>query len=233
MEKTELKLQHISRQIDLVPPTILSTPVNIIGAGAIGSWTALALAKMGFTNLTIWDHDEVDIENMSSQFYMHSSIGEKKAACLAELISVFTGNEVKPMAIPEKWTGMKMRGIVVMAVDSMEVRKQIFEAHKGHIPCDWLIDARMGAETALLYTMNPNSTDDQRAYTNTLYTDAEAVQERCTAKSTTYNALVLSGLVAKAVRDVLVRGKYMRNLILSLKESDMAVFCVDLRPQAK
>lgn len=233
MEKTELKHQHISRQLDLVPPNILSTPVTIIGAGAIGSWTALALAKMGFTNLNVFDHDEVDIVNMSSQFYMHTSVGSKKAEALAELIQVFTDNTVKINAIPEKWNGMKMRGIVVMAVDSMEVRKQIFEAHKGHTPCDWLIDARMGAEVALLYTMNPNSTDDQRAYENTLYTDAEAVQERCTAKSTTYCALVLSGLVAKAVRDVLVRGKYMRNMTFSLKESDFLSFNVDLRPQAK
>lgn len=233
MEKTELKHQHISRQLDLVPTTILSTPVNIIGAGAIGSWTALALAKMGFTNMTIWDHDEVDIVNMSSQFYRHQDIGRGKAASLAVLVQDFTGGECVPLAVPEKWTGMKMRGIVVMAVDSMEVRKQIYEAHKGHLPCDWLIDARMGAEVALLYTMNPNSTDDQRAYENTLYTDAEAVQERCTAKSTTYCALVLSGLVAKAVRDVLVRGKYMRNMTFSLKESDLVSFNVDLRPQAK
>ena len=44
-------------------------------------------------------------------------------------------------AIPEKWTGMKMKGIVIMAVDSMECRKAIYEVHKGK-PDDALADRR-------------------------------------------------------------------------------------------
>lgn len=230
--KSELTNQHISRQLDIVPPDILHNQINIIGAGAIGSWTALCLGKMGFKNIAIFDHDNVDIVNMSSQFYRHEDIHKHKASTLAESINQFTGGDVSPIAIDDKWSGMKLRGLVVMAVDSMEVRKSIYEAHKGNIQTNWLIDARMGAETALLYTVNPNSAHDQGFYEKTLYSDEEAVQERCTAKSTTYCSLVLSGLVAKTVRDVLVRHKYMRNMTFSLKESDFLAFCTDLRPQS-
>lgn len=225
-EALPLTNQHIARQLDLVPPAILSEPVTVIGAGAIGSWVALLLAKSGFKNIAFFDHDEVDIVNMSSQFFGIDDIGKPKAEALADRVEEMTGTIT--MGIPEKWEGMKMKGIVVMAVDSMAVRKQIFEAHKGNVPTTWLIDARMGAEVALLYTINPNSAKECEEYAQTLYTDAEAVQERCTAKSTTYCAAVLSGLVVKTVRDVLVKGKYLWNLSLSLKDSDMIAFTRDL-----
>ncbi len=228
-KKLELTNQHIARQLELVPPEILTQQVTIIGAGAIGSWVALGLAKSGFTKLAVFDHDEVDIVNMSSQFFGIADVGRPKVEALADRIEEMTGEMITP--IPEKWDGMKLKGIVIMAADSMEVRKKIFETHKGNAATSWLIDARMGAETALLYTVNPNNPKDCEDYEKTLYTDAEAVQERCTAKSTTYCAIVLSGLVVKAVRDVLVMGKYMRNMAFSLKESDLIVFCNDLRPK--
>jgi Dinucleotide-utilizing enzymes involved in molybdopterin and thiamine biosynthesis family 2 len=227
----DLKHQHISRQLDLVPIDILDTPITIVGAGAIGSWTALGLAKSGFKKLAVFDHDDVDIVNMSSQFYGVSDIGKPKAHALADRIHEMTGESIT--AIPEKWQGMKMRGIVVMAVDSMAVRKAIYEAHKGSLNTPWLIDARMGAEVALLYTINPASSKDCEDYEKTLYSDAEAVQEKCTAKSTTYCAIVQSGLVVKTVRDVLVRGKYLRNMNFSLKESDWISFTNDLRSAVK
>lgn len=232
-ETVTLNLTHqaISRQLDLVPPDILDCPINVIGAGAIGSWVALGLAKSGFKRIAVFDHDEVDIVNMSSQFYGVGDIGKPKAIALKDRISEMTGEDI--MAVPEKWKGMKLKGIVVMAVDSMEVRKEIFEVHKGNIQTAWLIDARMGAESALIYTVNPNSTEDQEFYEKTLYTDGEAVQERCTAKSTTYTALVISGLIVKTVRDVLVKHKYIRNLAFSLKESDWLAFCRDLRTQTQ
>lgn len=222
----------ISRQLDLVPPEILDEPINIIGAGAIGSWTALALAKMGFSDITVFDHDEVDIVNMSSQFYRRWDIGTPKAAALKSLIASFTvardEGELDPQiditTINERWQGAKLRGTTIMAVDSMAVRKAIFEANKGHIISNWLIDARMGAETALLYAINPNDDVDQEFYRKTLYSDAEAIQAPCTAKSTTYCALVLSGLVAKTVSDVLQRKKYLRNMTFSLKENDFLAF---------
>lgn len=225
----EMKHQHISRQLDLVPLNILTEPVNVIGAGAIGSWVAMALAKSGFTSIAVFDHDEVDIVNMSSQFYGLKDIGKYKVHALAGRIHEMA--DIGITAIPEKWDGLKMRGVVVMAVDSMEVRKKLYEAHKGNLATKWLIDARMGAEVALLFALNPNNPEQCAAYEKSLYSDAEAVQEKCTAKSTTFCALVLSGLVVKTVRDVLTSGKYLKNMSLSLKENDMIAFSTDLRPK--
>lgn len=218
-----LEHQNISRQIDLVPVGILHTPITIIGAGAIGSWTALSLAKMGFENICVYDHDDVDVVNMSSQFYGYSDIGHKKVHMLAQRIQHMTKTNIS--AVAERWNGSKSNGIVIMAVDSMEVRKQIFEANKLNLGCNFIIDSRMGSELALLYTIDPSNDKDISFYEKTLYTDKESVQERCTAKSTTYTAVILSGLVTKTVRDVLIKHKYLRNLAFSLKESDFLAFC--------
>lgn len=218
----ELTNEHISRQIDLVPPSILETPVTVIGAGAIGSWVVLCLAKMGFLNIAVFDHDEVDIVNMSSQFFGLKDIGTPKVLALRDRVKEMTGTTIT--AIGERYVDMKLKGVVVMAVDSMEVREKIFKANQLNLGCKWIVDARMGSETALIFTFNPNSETDIEFYQNSLYSDKDAIQERCTAKSTTYCAVVQSGLVVKTIRDVLTHKKYMRNMTFSLKESDFLAF---------
>ncbi len=237
MQSTEqpqgLNLRHegISRQLDLVPPAILNTPITIVGAGAIGSWVALGLAKSGFEYITVFDHDTVDAVNMSSQFYGRKDIGQMKVDALANRIYEMAGTHVLPMS--EKFSTARVKGILIMAVDSMAARKEIFTAQIGNLACDWVIDARMGAEMALLYTVNPNDPESVTQYTGSLYSDADASPERCTAKSTGYCALVLSGMIIKTVKDVLTKGKYIRNLAFSLKESDYLSFTVDLRPKTE
>lgn len=222
----KFKNPHLSRQLDLVPEDILDKQINIIGAGAIGSWTALALMKMGFHNLVVFDHDEVDIVNMSSQFFSHEQANGAmtKVAALKQNLESMSDPAFRLQTIDERWNGSKLSGVTIMAVDSMETRKKIHEANKLNTGAKWIIDARMGAETALIYTVNPCDEKDNEFYVNSLYTDEEAIQERCTAKSTTYCALVLSGLVAKTVRDVLMNKKYMRNMTFSLKENDFLAF---------
>ena len=41
------------RQSDLISESILDTPINIVGAGGIGSLTTLALAKVGFKHIRV------------------------------------------------------------------------------------------------------------------------------------------------------------------------------------
>lgn len=208
--KTQFDAQHLTRQLDLIPLDVLGEPITIIGAGAIGSWTALALAKMGFGNLTVWDDDTVSIENMNCQFYPMDAIGDAKAAALADMVDRFTG--VKIQVRNERYAKGTFPGIVVAAVDSMECRKLIWENHaKSGYLTRAIIDPRMGAENALLYVMNPNDDADRRAYPKSLYSDADAMPERCTAKATIYTANMLAGLVCKAVKDLMTKPDYLRH----------------------
>lgn len=211
--------QHLTRQLDIIPISTLGETIHIIGAGAIGSLTALSLAKMGFTNLFVYDDDHVDVENMNCQFYRFSDIGKPKVVALAELIKDFTGTIIEP--INRRYNGEgPLKGIVISAVDSMKVRKTVWDAHCGVAPTTKaIIDPRMAAEEALLYTMNPMSVTDKTSYEATLYTDENAVRERCTAKSTMYTAQLLSGLVAKSVKDIVTKSSYPRIVMWSIKDN--------------
>lgn len=210
--------QHLTRQMDLIPIEVLREPITIIGAGAVGSWTALALAKMGFGDITVFDHDVVDVENLNSQFYPHSAVGQLKVSALSDLVKSFTGIKITTHAM--RYTVGTHPGIVIAAVDSMEARKLIWENHKGlGAGTRAIIDPRMGAEQALLYVMNPLSETDAESYEKSLYTDDEAVHERCTAKATIYTANLLSGLVCKAVKDLVTRPDYLRTAQWNIKEN--------------
>ena len=124
----ELINPHLTRQMDIIPMNLLSEEITIIGAGAIGSFTALALAKMGFENLTVFDFDKIEIENMNCQFFPYSAIGMQKVMALKMMISQFANAEINVIDKPyDKGT---FKGIVISAVDSMKVRKLIWDNHK-------------------------------------------------------------------------------------------------------
>lgn len=220
----ELINQHISRQIDLIPTKILGERITIIGAGAIGSFAALSLAKMGFTNLTVIDFDDVDIVNMSCQFYGFQDIGKPKVDALKHNIEAMTGGHTKVMAINEKWEGQTFPGIVVSAVDSLETRKAIWEAHLFSFQTKYIIDPRMGAEVASLYVMNPHNDRDRKTYPKSLTSDDEAVQLPCTQKSTTYTAIMLGSLVSQSIRDCLMSTNYPRSVDWSIKNYQFRCF---------
>lgn len=201
--------QMLLRQLDVLPIHNLGEKITIIGAGSVGSFTALALAKMGFSNITVYDDDKIETENMNCQFYPLRSIGQLKVDALHELVKDFADIEIEKKA--ERYADGTFPGIVISAVDNMAVRKKIWDEHKANgAVTRAVLDPRMGAEAALLYTMNPTCEKDIESYEKTLYTDDDAVVARCTEKSTMYCVLLLSGLVSTTVKALVTNNKYPR-----------------------
>lgn len=216
-----VNLQHLTRQWELVPLEAQSEPITIIGAGAVGSVAALALAKMGFYAIDVWDHDKVEVENIGVQFYRFRDIGEHKVSALASIVEDFTG--VKLAVMPEKFLPESKpgAGIVVLAVDNMAVRKSVYETYRARgFAAHTLIDPRMGAETALVYTCKLHDKAAMNGYAKSLYTDEAAVFERCTAKATMYTALSLGALVAQLVKDRAMKREIPKYIQWSLKDYD-------------
>lgn len=210
---------HLTRQLDLIPLRSLARPITVIGAGAIGSFTVLSLVKMGFTNVTVYDFDEVSVENMNCQWYRFKDIGKPKVDALKDLIHDFTQAEINTKN--EKFDGSQpLNGIVISAVDSMAVRQTIWTHVKENPSVPWFIDPRMAAEYALSFVMNPNDEADVKSYEKTLYTDSSAVQEPCTAKATMYTATMIAGHVAKQVKDIVTKGPYSRVTHWDIKENN-------------
>jgi hypothetical protein len=214
LDTLTLNHDHLTRQMSLIPMETLRTPVHVIGCGAIGSFATLALAKMGMTNINVYDMDDVSVENMSNQFFRFSDIGYNKASALQSLVKDFTKTHINVYRrefVPED--AINLNGIVISAVDSMKARRMIFEAIKEMgFAVKWIIDPRMSAEFYAQYTINPFLEADQKTYEKTLYTDEASVQERCTAKSTIYTATLAAGMVVKTIKDLILKAdKYPRN----------------------
>lgn len=178
------KAPHRTRSYDIIPEAILDTRISIVGAGAIGSFTALGLLKMGFRNLILWDHDVVAVENIGTQLYGHADIGKPKVQALKAWLEKAgpentRGRAFRITPIHRRWTLAKEErfddddnsyeewerneeGIVIFAVDSMAARKEIWDSIRAfNFDSDhdyqvaWVVDARMGAEHLSLYTMKP------------------------------------------------------------------------------
>lgn len=210
---------YLTRQSDLIKDEQRNKSITIVGAGAIGSFTALALAKMGFTNITVYDFDTVEPENMNCQFFPTFAIGQPKATALQQMIQTFTGAEItvhnRAVTEDDVITG----DYLICAVDSMEVRTMLFE------DCwstKWLIDPRMGAEYASMRVLNQDfPQSDHDAYNKSLYSDDEAVQERCTAKATMYTVLLIAGQIAKAVKDTATDNDFVESLEWNIEHNQL------------
>lgn len=204
----KLNLKALERQQDLINFQSLATPITIIGAGAVGGTAAFFLSKMGMCNIRLFDFDEVDMVNMNCQMFGLHNIGQAKVDAISSTVEQWCGNKVEAINKafePSDWHALS--GIVLSGADSMKVRKEVFEAWLKSPSATHLIDTRMSIEYLAVYVI---SKDDKKAvadYTKTLYSDEQAVQERCTLKSVIYTAALAGGWVCKAVKDIIVTGK--------------------------
>ena len=67
------------RQLDIFnPEETQGWDVEIIGAGGVGSFLALALAKLGVKKLKVWEKDKIEIHNVSNQMCRQSDVSNPK-----------------------------------------------------------------------------------------------------------------------------------------------------------
>ncbi len=205
-----------SRQSDLVDIEALETPITLIGCGGIGSFTALALAKMGCFHLTVYDDDLVEGQNIPNQLFRLGDVGQLKVERLADIIKSFTGTGIDVR--PERVVNQRLQGIVVSGVDSMEARRRIWDRSirfKAGVAA--YIDARMGAEVSRIYTVRPADPDHVRFYERTLYSDDEALHIPCTAQAIVYTNFGIASLVAGQVKRVAMGEACKREIIFDQK----------------
>lgn len=193
-----------NRQLGIIHPDKLTIPILIVGAGSIGSWTALALSKLGCSNITVMDGDVIEEHNAGSQIYKASNAGEEKVATLIEKVDFLTDREI--FALAEHWTpenkihleALKKYAIVIAAVDNITTRTQLFTQLRGQ-PDILYIDARMAANAIEIYTVRGGVEEDSKAYEQTLFLEGEELPVECSERSVVYNVFIVAGLIADLV----------------------------------
>lgn len=180
-----------NRQMDIVDVDKLSIPIHVIGVGGIGSWTTMLLAKMGCSNITVYDFDEVEDHNVASQFYKSNQLGFLKTESLRSNVIEQTDITIK-IGDVEKEKDIS-EGIVIIAVDSMKMRRELNEMFKDKDL--FIIDGRMGGLQAEVYCAIASK------YEPTLVAnDDEVEHEICTAKAISFNCAIIGGMITNYVR---------------------------------
>lgn len=187
------------RQLGICNPRQLREGVTIVGVGGIGGPTALILAKMGVETIDVWDHDTVEGHNVPNQLYGRRDIGALKVEALARTVEALTGCRVTQQARRFEPTA-PTHPIVVLAVDTMAARREIWDAVWRRPETRLVIDTRMGAELGRVLVVNLANPDHARWYQETLYSDAEAVEAPCTARAIVYTGFAIAAHVAALVK---------------------------------
>lgn len=217
-----------TRQQGIVDQKLLAgQKITLIGAGAIGSFTALTLAKMGVEHISVYDDDGVTEHNLPNQFYRKQDVGQYKVDALREILGQFSDAVVVYRI--SKYINQIIRLLqetVIVATDSMASRKIVWEQFKRQPQCRNLIEARMGAEVGMVYTIRKGEgpekrldvvqTRDVKFYEARLHSDAEVKPLPCTARSIIYNVLMVSSLVCRAYKGILTGERVPREMIFNL-----------------
>jgi len=166
------------------------THVTIVGVGNIGSHTAIALAKMGIQHITLYDHDTVEAHNTASQAYTMSDVDKPKVDALkTHILEHNPACEVN--AIAERFTGTEdVSGIVIVAVDSIDVRREI--ARELLDKDVRIIDGRMGGGQVEVHTGTP-----KHWYK---HLPVEADNDPCSARYISYTSYIIAGVITNTVK---------------------------------
>ena len=187
-------------------------PVIIGGAGGIGSWLTLFLARMlpstGY--IFLYDYDNVEEVNMAGQLYAKEHIGRPKVDAMQDIVSRFTDYS-RLSCQNEKYVRDSLKSPVMFsAFDNMEARKVMFANWREEmIKYDdrakhaIFIDGRLLAEQLQVFYVTPETADLYgRKY---LFDDSEVEEENCSYKQTTHFAAAIAAKMVQGFTNWLVR----------------------------
>lgn len=199
------------RQTAIFDPSKFATQrVYIIGAGNIGSHSALAIARMGLRSFVLCDFDTIEEHNLASQAYTFADIGALKVATLGNAMRA-----VNPGALvveyPQSYqkahangAGIQAGDIVIVAVDSLDTRREIAGLIKD-IDC-FVIDGRMGGGQVEVHTAHA------RDYGAIIPTQGDT--DECSARYISYTALLIAGAIANTAKRYLQKERLAQSFVL-------------------
>lgn len=186
--------------------------VTIAGLGNIGSHTALALARLGLKRFALYDFDDVEVHNLSSQAYSFEDLGKPKVDAIKEQMLRLNPNaEVE--IFNEAFEGKQMSGeLLISAVDSMDTRRMICS---GLLNRAYIIDGRMGGGQIEVWSQQ----SDQ--WGATLTRDGD--EDPCSARYISYTSCIIGGLIANNVKRHILKQKVASRILMHVDTLEMIV----------
>jgi|SRR3989344_4631394 len=203
--------------------------INVIGVGSLGSAVVQILAKMSPNwrcPINVWDFDRVEEHNADNQIYTPQNVGELKVVALSRIISDLGGPKIHIIdsTVDEK---TDLRGLIIVAVDTMSARKKIFDACKYNWGVDYFIDARMGGHLGMIFALDPKNPDCVERYNRWFCEDKDVANPVCTTNETLPTLWTVAASIAKLVllyrRAEVLANTYIEGIV-NLQEYPIVVF---------
>lgn len=208
--------RYYRRQIGLIDPTNLKFPILLAGVGTVGSWTAVALDKIGCSNVKYFDPDTVENANVGCQLYSSKDVGKLKIIALGEKIE--NPGTFSPYRIEEYKDTLPEFELIINAVDSMDTRKFLFESLQPH---QTLIDGRMAGNAIEIYTSIGADEKSKEFYGKTLFSSKKARPIPCGMKAVAYNGFVIAGLITDLVAKYANKEVLPNEILVDLKNLNL------------
>lgn len=175
--------------------------VTIVGCGGIGSFTAVALAKLGIPRLHLIDFDTVEEHNLPNQFFDSEHLGWYKVAAVArQCENVNPGIKITTSNDRFNVNNLPLNPVVIAGLDSMEARKELWGFVRMQLRVKLLLDGRLAGQRIVHYAARPSSLTDVKGYESTLYSDEDAIIDSCTARSIIDVGFMIASLNVRATR---------------------------------
>lgn len=169
---------NLSKSYDFFQPEKGEAMIHIVGCGSVGSTVAENLARCGLKKFTLWDFDKVEEHNIANQMFTQSDVGKMKVEALRDIlveINPEISNFVK--LEPKGWQGKMLSGYIFLAVDSIEIRKQIVEKHFNNAYVKAVFDVRTLLESAQHFAADWSDLSQKEALLNSMQFSHEEASE--------------------------------------------------------
>lgn len=169
----------LSKSYDYFQPEKVDCRIHIIGCGSVGATVAENLARCGITKFTLWDFDVVEPKNLANQIFRVKDIGTLKVEALKNiLLEINPEIEADIKLKPKGWDGQQLNGFVFLAVDNIELRKEIVEKHMDNPFVKAMFDFRTRLEDAQHYAADWTDVNSKKALLNSMaFSHEEAAEE--------------------------------------------------------
>lgn len=123
---------HLGHDPRLMHQTLKQKKVAILGAGSIGNYIALHLVNLGIGKLTLIDHDDIEISNITRQaLFTLVDVGKKKSAVLKNALLMRNPDvEITTLDRDEELT--ERHDLIMIASDIDPAARQVNLAELAH-----------------------------------------------------------------------------------------------------
>ncbi|MCD8376447.1 MAG: ThiF family adenylyltransferase [Oscillospiraceae bacterium] len=169
----------LSKSYDFFQPEKVTERIHIIGCGSVGSTIATLLVRSGLTKLTLWDFDRVEAHNVVNQQFRQQDVGKLKVEALHAILAEINPEINNTVELkPEGWQGKILSGYIFMAVDDIDVRRDIVQKHFNNMNIKAVFDFRTLLEGAQHYAADWSDYKMKQNLLNSMqFTNEEAAEE--------------------------------------------------------